>query len=644
MTGGAGGSDGAVAGELGVPPLSDVFPTPSRSDWESAVETALKGASVGSLRSATEGGIDVEPIYTRDQLPVSPDASGFPGSAPFTRGTASSPRPNGAWDVRRVVDLADATAANRQALTDLERGVTSLEVEFPPATAADLGSRLEGVFLDLAPVVLRAGFDFEQAAAALESVWSDRGVAPDAAVGGFGADPLATMAAHGDDRRSVDELLAAMASLAARTADTYPLVRAVTVSTLPAVDAGATEVQELAVMLATGAAYLRAMSAAGMSADAAASQIEVTLAADADVFTTMAKLRAARRLWSALTGACGASDDAGRIRLHARTARRMLTTRDPWVNLLRVTAAAFAAGVAGADSVTTDAYDALLADQSEVGRRMARNTQLLLLEESGLGHVVDPAGGSAYVETLTDQIADASWTLFQQLETSGGMSTVLIDGTLAARITDARRSQEERVANRRRPITGVSEFPNLDEPTPKVAATTVGTPLLVPVRWAEDYEDLRDVADAERAAGGPGPEVYLANLGPVAVHTARATFARNLFEAGGIRAVTSEAGATTGDTDPAQIAADAVASGARLACLCSSDQLYAEHAVAVAAALRDAGIARVYLAGRPGDERAELEAAGVDEFVHVGCDVLGVLRRALAEYDLHAASTEGGAR
>ena len=644
MTGGAGGSDGAVVPEVEVPPLADVFPTPTRADWESAVDAALKGRSLESLHSATDAGLDIEPIYTRDQLPDAADPSGFPGSRPFTRGTSESPRPYGAWDIRRVVDLADATEANQHALTDLERGVTSLEVEFPPATVDDLAARLDGVYLDLAPVVLRAGFAFEEAAAALESVWRAREVAPDAALGGFGADPLATMAAHGDDARSVEELLGAMAALAARTADEYLHVRAVTVSTLPAVDAGATEVQELAVMLATGAAYLRAMSAVGMSADAAASQIEVTLAADADVFTTMAKVRAARRLWSVLTGACGAGDEAGRIRLHTRTARRMLTTRDPWVNLLRVTAAAFAAGVAGADSVTTDAYDALLADQSELGRRMARNTQLLLLEESGLGHVVDPAGGSAYVETLTDQIADAAWTLFQQLETSGGMATVLIDGTLAARITDARRTQEERIANRRRPITGVSEFPNLDEPTPKVAARNEGTPLLVPMRWAEDYEDLRDVADADRAAGGVGPVVFLANIGPVAVHTARATFARNLFEAGGIRAVTSEAGASTGYTDPLDLAADAAASGARLVCLCSSDQLYTEHAATMAAALRDAGIARIYLAGRPGDERAELEAAGVDEFVHVGSDVLGVLRRALAEYDLHAVTTGGGAR
>ena len=633
------GAEGTPSGPL-LPPLAAAFPAVSRQEWESAVETALKGRSFDSLVSSTEGGVELQPLYVPAETPTGHDESGFPGSAPSTRGSAVVPRPDGRWDVRRPIDEPDAFAANRAALRDLERGVTSLELPFPPATVDDLGGRLDGVLLDLAPIVLRPGWDFESAAEALEALWVAQGLAPGAALGGFGADPFGTLAAVGQGPRPVGEALTAAAALAARTAVARPQVRTMTVSTLPAFEAGASEVLELAVLLSTGAAYLRELSSAGLDADAATAQIEVEVAADADVFTTLAKVRAVRRVWAGLAASCGATDPGGSLRLTVRTARRMMTSRDPWVNLLRVTAAAFAAGVAGADSVTTESYDLLLAEHGELGRRMARNTQLLLIEESNLGRVVDPAGGSAFLETLTEQIASAAWGRFRELEASGGVGATLVDGTLAARITDERDAQLARVATRRRPITGVSEFPDADESAPELAAAPTGTPLLVPVRWAEGYEDLRSAADAGRADGAP-VDVFLANLGPVAVHTARATFARNLFAAGGVRAVTGEAGGTTGYDDVATLVADVSDSGAPLVCICSSDAVYGERAAEVANALSAvAGVRRVYLAGAPGEHRDRLEEAGVDEFVHVGVDALDVLRRAQHECGVGT----GGAR
>ena len=630
MATGAPSIDGSDRQDPAHVPLAAGFPPADQDAWLALVDKVLKGGAFDRLVSRTDDGITVPPLYTRDASPGSLDEAGFPGSAPFTRGAHAAPRPHGLWDVRSVVDHPDPAEANRRALTDLERGVTSLRVAWGPASAADLDRRLEGVYLDLAPVVLEPGLDPTDAADALEALWTARGVDPSAAVGGFGADPLGVVAAHGAGGREVSDLLGDLGALAARTAARYPGVRAVTVSTLPAVEAGASEAQELAVLLSTGAAYLRAMAAAGLSADAACGQVEVTLGADAEVFATIAKLRAARRVWSAMTRACGASEAAGAVQVHVRTARRMLTERDPWVNLLRVTAATFAAGVAGADGITAEPYDALGGDPSELGRRMSRNTQLLLLEESNLGRVLDPAGGSGYVESLTDELAATAWSLFQELEAAGGMPTVLVDGTLAARITDVRNRHLREVATRKRPITGVSEFPDLgqDAPPERTPAPATGTPVLVPVRWAEQYESLRDAADGYRSRTGTAPTVFLANLGPVAAHTARATYAKNLFEAGGIRATTSGRGATTGFATPEEVVQDAVADGARLVCLCSSDALYAELAVPVAAALKEAGVEYVYLAGNPGDRREAEEAAGVDEFVHVGVDVLAALDRA----------------
>ena len=622
-----------VAGPL----LAGLFGPADEEAWLVEVDRVLKGAPFDRLVTRTDDGVTIPPLYSRSHAPGSADESGFPGGFPFTRGAHAAPRSDGRWDVRSSIEPSDPTLANRAALADLERGVTSLEVSWT-GRDADLVASLEGVLLELAPVVLVPGLDLGAAADALIALWGARDIEPAAAIGGFGADPLATVAGQGAAGVDVPGLLRELGRLAARTGERFPRVRAVSVSTLVAVEAGASEGQELAVLLSTGASYLRAMAAAGMSVDGAANQVELVVAADSDVFSTVAKVRAARRLWASLVRACGASDDAAAAVLQVRTARRMLTRRDPWVNLLRVTAAVFGAAVGGADGVTADPYDILLGGGGELGRRMARNTQLLLMEESNLGRVLDPAGGSSYIESLTDEFAAVGWRIFQEFEAAGGMPGVLLDGTLGARIAEVSAARLARVATRRDPITGVSEFPNLTEPPPphrsvmrdlgnsRDLASQNGEgaqPLLVPVRWAEPFESLRDAADALRMAGDP-PRVFLANLGPVAEHTARATFAKNLFEAGGIEAVTSSRGASSGFATPDQAVQDFRASGARLACLCSSDSVYAESGAAVAVALRAAGAQRLYLAGRPGGDPSAAPV-DVDEFIHVGVDVLSVL-------------------
>ena len=265
MATGAPSIDGSDRQDPAHVPLAAGFPPADQDAWLALVDKVLKGGAFDRLVSRTDDGITVPPLYTRDASPGSLDEAGFPGSAPFTRGAHAAPRPHGLWDVRSVVDHPDPAEANRRALTDLERGVTSLRVAWGPASAADLDRRLEGVYLDLAPVVLEPGLDPTDAADALEALWTARGVDPSAAVGGFGADPLGVVAAHGAGGREVSDLLGDLGALAARTAARYPGVRAVTVSTLPAVEAGASEAQELAVLLSTGAAYLRAMAAAGLS-------------------------------------------------------------------------------------------------------------------------------------------------------------------------------------------------------------------------------------------------------------------------------------------------------------------------------------------------------------------------------------------
>ncbi|MEE1821947.1 methylmalonyl-CoA mutase family protein [Streptomyces sp. BE20] len=608
-------------------PLAAEFPAAHREQWQTLVEGVLRksgaqhadgAAAEQALTTALQDGLRARPLYTAEDGPADPGLPGFP---PFVRGS----RPQGCsvtgWDIRQRHAHPDAKRTNEAVLADLEHGGGSLWLELGGngLPIAALPEALTGVYLDLAGVVLDAGPEFPDAAEQLFQLYQEREVSPSAAAGNLGADPLGLQARTGEAGRT-DALLAAATSLAARCAGDYPGLRALTVDALPYHEAGASPAQELGASLATGVAYLRALTGAGLSVDAALGQLEFRYAADADQFLTIAKFRAARRLWSRVAEVSGAAAESSAQRQHAVTSAVMMTARDPWVNMLRTTIACLAAGVGGADAVSVQPFDSALGLPDAFARRIARNTQSILLEESHLARVVDPAGGSWYVERLTDELAHAAWEWFQEIERAGGLRSALESGLVGERIAATWAERSVRLAKRREPVTGVSEFPNLGEQSPvrepAPAAPGGGLPR---VRRAEAYEALRDRSDAYLAATGARPGLFLASIGSAAVHTARTTFAANLFQAGGI-ATTSVEG-----TEPAAFAEAFAASGARVACLCSSDALYGERAEAVAAALKAAGAQRVLLAGRPGEQREAYLAAGVDEFVFAGGDAVATL-------------------
>jgi len=295
------------------------------------------------------------------------------------------------------------------------------------------------------------------------------------------------------------------------------------------------------------------------------------------------------------------------------------------VNMLRVTIAAFAAGLGGANAVTVVPFTAAIGLPDAFARRVARNTQLVLLEESNLAKVADPAAGSGGIEDLTDQLCRAAWKLFQEIEKAGGIASALESGFVQNKVAETRTAREKAIAARKDPLTGTSEFPHLSENPVKVlqAATQASQAFsenaLPCIRLAEPFEKLRDASDAMLKQSGARPKVFLATLGKPADHIARATFARNFFEAGGIEAIEFAGG---------DLAAAFKASGAKLACLCSSDEIYAEQAVDAARALASAGAAQIYLAGRPGENAETLQKAGVKSFVYAGCDAPATLRAA----------------
>jgi methylmalonyl-CoA mutase len=698
--------------------LGDDFPPAGYDQWRALAEADLDGAAFEQkLVSHTYEGIDVQPLYTRRDRPHAAggnDPDGFPGLAPFVRGS----RPLGAvpsgWDLRQEHAHPDLAVTNRAILDDLQGGVTSLLLRLDAAArngldpddpvaaewagrdglmayhVDDLDTALAGVHLDMAGVTLEAGAAFLPAAALLAALWRRRGVQVEQARGAFNADPLAVLARDGQLPVPAEAALVLMADLAAYTAAHYPHVTAVRVGTAPYHHAGATAVQDIAFGMATAVEYLRAMTRAGLDIDAAARQILFSISVGTHHILAIAKLRAARRLWGRVVQACGGSPGAAAMRLHSRLSKRVLTQRDPHVNLLRNAVGCFAAGLGGAEAITSVPFDSVVGLPEALGRRIARNTVLVLQEEARLHRVIDPPGGSWYLDWLTDQLADKAWGLFQEIERQGGMLRAIQGGWVAQQIDSAFAPRARDLARRKEGITGISEFPDIGEapvlrPGPDraalldaaaarvrrarqggpvltalaypgrgdspgtISATAVDAagqgaslgllscalgfhveptliPPLTPHPFAQPFEELRDASDSWQAAHGRRPRVFLANMGPASHHTARASYARNFFEAGGFEVIGTE-----GFRDPDAASKAFQDSGATIAVICSSDKLYPEVVPPLAGKLKAGGARSVVLAGNPGANEATWRSAGVDRFIFIRCDVLGALRAMLRE-------------
>jgi methylmalonyl-CoA mutase len=608
--------------------LAGEFPPAGRAQWRDLVAGVLRKAGRDelpdpveeALRSTVATGVTVAPLYTAEDAGDLPTLAGVPGLPPFVRGSragaagvtaAGGPDADvpGGWDVRQRHADPDVAVTREAIAADLENGVSSLWLVLGGGAVpvGALGEVLTDVYLDLAPVTLQAaepGGGEEVAEAFLSLVEGRADLAPG---GCLGLDPLGVQAATGREQSP-----AALPALA-RRAMAHPGLRTVVVDGTVFADAGASAVEELGCAVAAGVGYLRALTdpadGHGLDVEEAFGQLEFRFSASADQFTTIAALRAARRLWDRVGEASGVPAGSRAMRQHAVTSSVMTTKHDPWVNMLRTTVACFAAGVGGADVVTVQPFDAALGLPDAFSRRIARNTQSLLVEEGSLARVLDPAGGSWYVESLTADLAEAAWAWFTEIERAGGLAAALSSGLVADRIAAAWADRSARLATRTDAITGVSEFPNPTEVLPpRRPAPPPPTGGLPRVRAAAAFEELRDAVEAVE----PRPRVYLATLGPVARHTARATFAANLFGAAGLQ---------TPAGDGASGFAEASTS---VACICGTDRDYAASAAELAAQLRSAGASQVWLAGPP-----SLGVDDVDGYVYAGCDALAALRSVL---------------
>jgi methylmalonyl-CoA mutase len=546
------------------------------------------------LETPTYEAVAIRALYTAlDELPEPP----LPGEWPYLRGADALRDVKSGWRVaeaipaNRVAGVA-AEDVNSAVLAGLREGVSALLVRVGESGVlpAQLEKVFEGVYLSMAPVILDAGADYQAAGDALLELVTR--VEPDQRALlsiDLGADPL-TAALSERPRAELREVV----RMATRLGDDQG-VRAITVDGPAFHNLGANATWELAGSVAAAVAYLRVLTDSGLPVAKALSQISFRLAADDDQFLTTAKIRALRRLWARVADVVGEPDHGAAV-VHAETSLPMMTQRDPWVNMLRTTLAAFGAGVGGADTVLVFPFDVAIEGgfpgmAASFARRMARNIQLLLLEESHVGRILDPAGGSWFVEDLTDQLASQAWQTFQTIEQHGGF--VDAHDHIAGQIAEIAARRTDDIAHRKTAITGVNEYPNLTEPALPQSDSSY-SPLAAGklIRYAAQFEALRDRSDAYLARTGSRPQALLLPLGPLAEHNIRTTFASNLLACGGIEAVNP--GTVDGDS-VAKAVTDA--GSPAVAVVCGTDARYGTEASAVVEAAHSAGVSHVCLAG-----------------------------------------------
>ena len=662
------------------------FTAATYAEWREAAIAALKGADFNKkLFTKLVEGITLNPIYNREDFQ---DDGEIPGQFPYRRGTKTLGYEEKACEVAQGIPAADAADFNSSLLHDLQRGQTAVNINLNCKSGLKLKSQedwdtaLNKVPLDSLPVYITPGSCGMGPLAMYLNTYKKAGFNVAEMKGGILYDPIAKVVSKGTlcGGRAINAYYDQMAAMTKWAIANAPQFQTIGVSGLPYSDSGASAIEEVSAMLATAVAYLRAMEERGISVDEAASRMRFTVGIGANLFLEIAKIRALRELWASIVKSCGGNETSAKIKLHARSSFWTISKVDPWVNMLRGTAQAFSAIMGGVDSLDILPFDCAVRMPDEFSRRIARNTQLILLGECNLDKVVDPAGGSWYIESLTTEVAQKIWDMFRLIEQEGGMLQALQAGSVQQRVNATAAKRYELADQRRQSIVGVNQYVNLDEKKlegasscscgcstegghkhhcchkgddaalpavsmdvdsvcklaaegvrscrinkalcaayPEGEALTIET---LPVRrLAERFESLLARADAWVAEKGSRPMVYLATMGPLRQHKARADFSRDFLRAGGLDVV-YPAGAQT----PEEAARAAAASGCEVCVICSTDDTYPEIVPAFCKVLKELKPdMMIALAGYPADYVEAFKQAGVDIFIHVRANCYNTL-------------------
>jgi methylmalonyl-CoA mutase len=691
------------------------FPPPSPGDWRKEAEAALKGAPFEKkLVTGTYEGIDLQPIYTLEDTRGLAHLNGMPGFAPHVRGSRAAGYLGNPWEVCQEIPCARPQELNEALKHDLQRGQTAVNLQLDRASRlgrdsdragsddvgvngtaishlADLGAALAGIDLETYPLYIEAGFSALEMSMLLWAYLRQQGIDPAKVRGSVEADPLRFLLSEGSLPLGLTAAFDHMAEATGWAVRRAPGLKTIGVGGLAFHEAGASGVQELAFALATGLEYLERMLARDMAIDDVARSMRFNFGIGPFYFMEVAKLRAARLCWSKIIETLGGSEASRRMTIHVRTSGSNRTVYDPYVNMLRTTTGTFAAIVGGADSIHSGGFDEGFRQPDTFSRRIARNTQVILSQEAHLDRLIDPAGGSYYVETLTHEVSQRAWRLFQEIETKGGMAGALAQGFPQQEIAGVVARRTADMAKRKRVMVGINMYADvkkerlaaassktesavncradylkqyrkkrtpgqvesllaqLGQPQPGGSRDIVelgaeafltgatlgevslalradqGQPVSVerlhPYRAAQSFEDLREAAAAYKERSGSPPRLFLANMGPLSRHKARADFARSFFETGGFEVVYP-----AGFNTPEAAAAAAVQAAAPVVVICSGDDTYPELVPPLTRAIKEKrpGV-MVVLAGYPKDQVEQHRQAGVDAFIYLGADARQIL-------------------
>ncbi len=610
------------------------FPPVSTEQWEAAINEDLKGADYDKkLVWHTLEGFNVKPYYRSEDLKDIPFINSLPGSYPFVRGNETD---NNRWEIRQDIDSTDAAEANRIALDAISRGAEGIGFRMKEITTPEaLQTLLSGINLTQTKIHFISSRSYPALLDLFINYLAENDIDPEKVHGSLNFDPINFLALHGKYYTTKENNLVEMVYVLNTIEKKLPGFKAIAINGHTFANAGSSLVQELAFSLSSATDYLAEMTAKGITIDNVAPKIQFSFSVGSNYFMEIAKFRAARLLWAKIVEQFKPKQSQSlKMFIHATTLNWDKTLYDAHVNLLRSTTEAMSAIIGGVDSLNVVPFDVCYKDSDDISRRLARNQQIILKEESYLDKIVDPAAGSYYLENLTQNIASAAWTLFKLVEEKGGFTEAFKTGFIQDEIEKIRKKKDKEIANRRAPILGTNQYPNQneeglkkiqmeDDETEADTQKPTAYRKLEIYRAADAFEDLRLLTEMSVEAGNPRPKVFLFTMGNLAMRKARAGFASNLFGVAGYQIIDNPGFETVDDgVDAAQ------KSGAEIVVICSSDEEYPELAPAIAKSIKETDPDKIIiLAGYPKEIIDSLKAAGVDDFIHIRTNALEFLKQ-----------------
>ncbi len=695
--------------------LKEEFTPPGFDTWKNKVIEDLKGADYDKkLLTRTYEGITINPIYTKDDIKDLPLIDELPGSSNYLRGTKASGNTKESWLIAQEIPYADAEEFNVALLNDLQRGQTAVSIKFDSATELGLDAdyakpeqvgdkglsvsalksfsrALNKVDLRKYPIFIDCGFSSLPFIMIFKAYLKQNNIQFSELKGSIESDPIGYLAKSGKLPVKIDFAIDKLRLAAEWASQSAPNFKTIRVNGLVYNNAGASAVQELAFVLSTGLEYLNLLKEKGLSPELVAAHSRFTFGVGTNYFMEVAKFRAARVLWAKILEAFGVNQELRKMNIHARVSKFNQSIYDPYVNMLRSSTQAFSAVVGGVDSIHTNAFDEQFGNPSDFSRRIARNTQIILSEESHLSTLIDPAGGSFYVEKLTNDVAEQTWTLIKDIEAKGGMLECLKSNYIHELIDQTNQSRKKDVSKRKASIVGTNNYVNLKEEkletnfidheafhkkrseylqkyrltgnqekhnaiveklnalvdkhnieiielgteailegatlgeiSHAARATSEDSISIEPIkefRIAELFEELRNASENFKENTGERPKAFLATMGPIRQHKARADFSRGYFEAGGFEVIYPNGFKTNEEASVA-----AVGSKAQVVVICSTDDTYPEIVPGVVRGIKDKNPeCNLLLAGYPKDQVEKHKESGIDEFIFLGSDVHKIL-------------------